>query len=237
MHRLSRRGPVVVCLGLLLTACGSNAPLSSPSPLPPTPLTVPTVLNLNLNATLSGIVAENGHPIENAAVAVQWSCGSGCSAETGGMTDAAGRYVVARLPDGAPVWVTAHKDGFVQQCVATAVMGAGVSLDLRLTSVASLSTAQPVSGAGSRTVSGTVFESTPAGRRPVADTLVSAYSEALYYADAVAFTRSDASGRYLLCGLSMGRIPWLVAEKEGYNSSSVPVEPGTDTTFDIQLHR
>jgi hypothetical protein len=194
-------------------------------------------LNLNLNATLSGIVAENGHPIESAAVAVQWSCGGGCSAETGGMTDAAGRYVVARLPDSAPVWVTAHKDGFVQQCTATAVMGAGVRLDLQLTSIASLSTAQPVSGAGSRTVSGTVFESTPAGRRLVADTLVSAYSDALYYADAVAFTRSDAAGRYLLCGLSMGRIPYLVAEKEGYNVSSVPVEAGADTTFDIQLHR
>jgi hypothetical protein len=187
--------------------------------------------------TLSGVVAENGHPIENAAVAVQWSCGGGCTSETGGMTDAAGRYVIARVPDDGPVWVTAHKDGFVQQCAATTVMRAGVSLDLQLTSIASLSTAQPVSGAGSRTVSGTVFESTPAGRRPVADTLVSAYSEALYYADPVAFTRSDAAGRYLLCALSVGRIPYLVAEKEGYNVSAVPVEPGTDTVFDIQLHR
>jgi hypothetical protein len=153
------------------------------------------------------------------------------------MTDAAGRYVIARLPDGAPVWVTAHKDGFVQQCAATALVRAGVNLDLQLTSIANLSTAQPLSGAGSRTVSGTVFESTPAGRRPVADTAVSAYSEALYYADPVAFTRSDAAGRYLLCGLSQGRIPYLVAEKEGYNSNASPVEPGTDTTVDIQIRR
>jgi hypothetical protein len=237
MHQLSGRGSVVVCLGLLLTACGSNEPLTSASPVAPTSPAAPAVLNLTLNATLSGVVAENGHPIENAAVAVQWSCGGGCSSETGGVTDAAGRYVIARLPDGAPVWATAHKDGFVQQCAATTVMRAGVSLDLGLTSIASLSTAQPVSGAGSRAVSGTVFEATPSGRRPVADTLVSAYSEALYYADPIAFTRSDAAGRYLLCGLSVGRIPYLVAEKEGYNVSSVPVEPGTDTTFDIQLHR
>jgi hypothetical protein len=159
------------------------------------------------------------------------------------MTDAAGRYVVAPprngivLPDGASVWVTAHKDGFVQQCAATAVMGAGVSLDLRLTSIANLTTAQPLSGAGSRTVSGTVFESTPAGRRPVVDAAVSAYSEALYYADPVAYTRSDAAGRYWLCGLSRGRIPYLVAEKEGYSSNASPVEPGTDTTVDIQIRR
>jgi len=224
---------VVVCLGLLLTACGTNEPLTSASPVAPTAPTAPAVLN----TTLSGVVAENGRPIESAYVEVQWSCGGGCSSATGGTTDAAGRYVIARLPDGVPVWVTAHKDGFVQQCAATVVMGAGVSLDLRLTSIASLSTAQPVSGAGFRTVSGTVFESTAAGRRPVADSLVSAYSEALYYAEPVAFTRSDAAGRYLLCGLSAGRIPYLVAEKEGFNVSSVPVEPGTDTTFDIQLHR
>jgi len=233
VHRLSWRGSVAVCLGLLITACGSNEPLTSASPVAATAPAAPAVLNM----TLSGVVAENGRPIDNAAVAVQWSCGGACTSETGGMTDAAGRYVIARLPDSAPVWVTAHKDGFVQQCAATTVMRPGVSLDLRLTSIVSLATAQPVSGAGSRTVSGTVFESTPAGRRPVADTLVSAYSEALYYADPVAFTRSDTEGRYLLCGLSVGRIPYLVAEKEGYSVSNVPVEPGTDTTFDIQLHR
>jgi hypothetical protein len=161
------------------------------------------------------------------------------------MTDAAGRYVVARptngvvvLPDGATIWLTAYKDGFVQQCAATAVIEVGVSVDLRLTSIANLSTAQPPSAAGSRTVSGAVFESTPAGRRPVADAALSAYSEAMPYGDPVAFTRSDAAGRYWLCGLSQGRIP-LVAEKEGYNSNinTFPVESGTDTTVDILLRR
>ena len=233
MHQLSLTGSVVLCLGLLLTACGSNEPLTSTSPVAPTAPTAPAVLN----GTLSGVVAENGRPIDSAFVEVQWSCGGGCSRATGGVSDAAGRYLIDRVPDDGPVWVTAHKDGFVQQCAATAVMRAGVTVDLRLTSIASLSTAQPVSGPGSRTVSGTVFESTPEGRRPVADTLISAYSEALYYAEPVAFTKSDAAGRYLLCALSVGRIPYLVAEKEGYNVSSVPVESGTDTTFDIQLHR
>jgi len=239
MHQLSGRVSVVVCLGLLLTACGSNEPLTSASPVAPTAPVAPAAPNV----TLSGVVTENGRPIESASVEVQWSCGGGCSAAIGGMTDAAGRYVVAPLPhgtvlpDGATMWVTAYKDGFVQQCAATAVMRAGVSLDLRLTSIANLSTAQPLSGAGSRTVSGTVFESTPAGTRPVADAAVSAYSEGLYYADAVAFTRSDAAGRYWLCGLSEAGIPYLVAEKEGYGSSNVSVAPGTDTTADILIRR
>jgi hypothetical protein len=229
---------MVVCLGLLLTDCGRNAPVTSPSPVAPTAPASPAVLNFTLNATLSGVVAENGHPVENAFVNVQFSCGSGCSSQIGGMTDAAGRYIVARLPDSAPVWVTAYKDGFVQQCAASTVMRAGVSLDLRLTSIASLSTSQPPSDAGFRTVSGAVFEATPAATGPVADAVLSAFSEALYYADPVAFTRSDAAGRYWLCGLSQGRIH-LVAEKEGYNSNinSFPVESGTDTTFDILLRR
>lgn len=228
----------VVCFGLLLTACGSNEPLTSASPVAPM---APGPLAAS-NAALSGVVTENGRPIEGASVQVQWSCGGGCSASIDGITDAAGRYVVATRngigpPDGAGVWVTAHKDRFVQQCAATAVMGPGVSVDLRLTSIASLSTAQPLSSADGRTVSGTVFESTPAGRRSVADAAVSAYSEALYYADPVAFTRSDEAGRYWLCGLSQGRIPYLVAEKEGYNSNAFPVESGPDTTVDIQLRR
>jgi hypothetical protein len=211
VRRLFRCLSALVCLGLLLTACGSNEPLTSASPVAPTPF-APTapVAPVVPNVTLSGVVTESGHPIENAAVEVQWSCGGGCSRAIVEMTDAAGRYVVARppnatgLPDGATVWVTPQKDGFVQQCAATAVMRAGVSLDLWLTLIANLSTAQPLSSAGSRTISGTVFESTPAGRRPVADAAVSAYSEALYYADPVACTKSDAAGRYWLCGLSQG---------------------------------
>lgn len=235
----------IISIGLLLNACGSNDPLTSansvgPTPLAPTPPMAPLIANL----ALSGFVTENGIPVENATVEVQWSCGGGCSAAVGAMTDAAGRYVISQstngiaLSDGATMWVTAHKDGFVQQCAATAVMrAAGFSRDLRLTSVADLSTAQPSSDAGSRTVSGTIFESMPALRRPVADAAVSAYSEDLYYADAVAFTRSDAAGRYWLCGLSQGRIPYVVAEKEGYTSSNAAVDPGTDATVDIQIRR
>jgi len=229
----------VVCLGLLLTACGSNEPLTSATPLAPNPLATAPAAPVVPSVALSVVVTENGHPVENATVEVQWPCGGSCSSAIGpgGMTDVAGRYVVARLPDGETVWVTAYKDGFVQQCAATAVTRTGVTLDVGLTSIANLSTAQPLSGAGSRSVSGTVFESTAAGRQSVADASVSALSEALPYGEPVAFTSSDAAGRYWLCGLSQGRIPYVTAQKEGYNSNSSPVGPGTDTSFDIQLRR
>jgi Carboxypeptidase regulatory-like domain len=188
--------------------------------------------------TLSGVVAENGHPIENALLEVWWSCGRGCGRANEGMTDAAGRYTVAGLPEGETVWAIARKDGYVQQCVATVTTQANASLDVRLTSIANLSTARPLSGPGSRTVSGAVFEATPTGRQTVEDASVEVYSEGLfYYGEAVAFTRSDPAGCYLLCGLPQGPISYLYGAKQGYSVSHVSVEPGTDAIVDIKITR
>jgi hypothetical protein len=225
---------------MLLAGCGGNEPLASAvSSVAPTALQTPTVQILT--ATLSGVVTEGGRPIENAPVTVQWACENsfgGCSAGTGTITDAAGRYTINRLPENQTVWATANKDGYVQQCVATATpTRTGASLDLMLTSITSLSTAQPLSGPGLRTVAGTVFEQTPTGRRPIDGASVQVYSEALYYGEAVAFTRSDAVGHYLLCSLPERQIPEIYAEREGYKFSKVSVAAGTDATVDIELTR
>lgn len=152
------------CLTLLVATCGRNDPIRSSNPVAPTTPTPPTVPTL----TLSGVVAEDGHPIENANVSIAGlqSCSRGCSSRQftagSGMTDAAGRYRINMTrPEEAPatVWVIARKDGYVQQCVATTTMQADANLDLRLTSLANLSAARPPSDPGSRTVSGVVFES------------------------------------------------------------------------------
>src|SRR6185369_4203497 len=114
MRRRFRCVSTLVSIGLLLNACGSNEPSTSPSPVAPTPVapTAPTG-PLVTNVALSGVVTENGNPVENAAVEVQWSiaCGGSCSASVGARTDAAGRYVIAQsikgtdLRDGATLWV------------------------------------------------------------------------------------------------------------------------------------
>jgi Carboxypeptidase regulatory-like domain len=107
-----------VCLGSVLVACGSNAPVASTSPVAPTASEVPGVRTRAV--AVSGVVVADGRPIDNALVMSQWSCGTnGCSAARGSVTDAAGRYTIDGLPEGQPVWVTAEKDGFVQQCIAT----------------------------------------------------------------------------------------------------------------------
>ena len=46
-------------------------------------------------------------------------------------------------------------------------MQTDANLDLGVTAIANLSAARPLSAPGSRTVSGVVFEATPAGRQPV----------------------------------------------------------------------
>ena len=93
-------------------------------PTAPAPPTVPTLV-------LSGVVAENGQPIDNARVEVSGlqSCSSGCSSRQfnagSGMTDVAGRYRIdIRRPEeaSATVWAIARRDGYVQQCVATTTM-------------------------------------------------------------------------------------------------------------------
>ena len=237
-----KRGRLViaVCLALIVAACARNEPFVSANPVAPTAPAAPTVPTL----ILSGSVSEDGHPIENVGVDVSGSqsCSSGCSSRQfnagSGMTDAAGRYrIVIRRPEEATatVFAVARKNGYVQQCVATATMQADASLDVRLTSIANLSAARPQSGPGSRTVSGAVFEATPTGRSPVEGASVG--WEGLFDT-VVAETRSDAAGRYVLCGLPLGRIPGLFALKQGYSRVSyATVEPGSDANVDIEIER
>src|SRR5712692_7613933 len=96
-----------------LVACGND----SRSPSAPTTGVVTTAPRF----TVSGVVSEDGIPIANAQVWVQFSCGENCATESGGLTDAAGRYTIGirDLPGAADVWATAWKDGYVQRCVAT----------------------------------------------------------------------------------------------------------------------
>jgi hypothetical protein len=153
-------------------------------------------------------------------------------------TDAAGRYrIVIRRPEGAgvTVWALASKDGYVQQCVATTRMQTDATLDLGVTSLGALPAVRRGSAPGSRTISGVVYEATPTGRQPVESAWVG--WEALLDT-VVAETRSDAAGRYLLCGLPVEQITGLFALKQGYsNVSYASVEPGTDRVVDIEITR
>ena len=81
-----------------------------------------------------------------------------------------------------------------------------------------------------------MFEVTAAGRQPIEGAWVG-FEGSYDYTSAWTFT--DASGRYLLCGLPEDRLTSLFAVKNGYSRDSpyLTVEAGTDTMFDIELKR
>jgi hypothetical protein len=82
-----------------------------------------------------------------------------------------------------------------------------------------------------------VFEITEAGRQPVDGAYVGLM---LVGADIVgAETFTDATGRYLLCGLPETRLTSLLAMKNGYSRDDLlkSVDAGSDTTLDIELKR
>jgi hypothetical protein len=124
--------------------------------------------------------------------------------------------------------------------VAPVTLQGDATVDLAVSSVADLA-ALNVPGAvtppGSRTVSGTVFETTATGRQPLENAFVGL--EASLVADGffVAETRSDAAGRYLLCGMPEGRITPLIAAKSGYTSAVFSVEPGLHAVVDVEITR
>jgi Carboxypeptidase regulatory-like domain len=220
-------------LALLVSACGRDQPVAPTAPTAPKAPTGPTF-------ALSGVITDrmSARPIPGVQVAI-WpepapTTGSGWSPGFG-VTDATGHYKISNWPDWTgTAWVQASKDGYMQQCVATATIQSDTSLDIALTPISNLAVEKSpaTTGAvGSRTVSGIVFEVTPDGRRPVENASVG-WEHFLDFV--VAETRSDSAGRYLLCGLPEGRIVGLFAQKPP-DTVYVSVDPGTDTVIDMEV--
>jgi hypothetical protein len=93
-----------------------------------------------------------------------------------------------------------------------------------------------ISPAGSRTIFGTVYETTASGRRPLQGAWVG--WEALFDT-VVADFRSDADGHYTLCGLPQTMTIDIFAERVGstgpsYMPTDVSVAPGI-TMVDIDI--
>jgi hypothetical protein len=233
-------------VALLATACGA-APMPSPSAtLSPTaiPPAGPTVLGgpYSVSGIVSEVRSQNGSPIQGANVSAWVDQGmSGYSymwAHGALFTDGSGRYKLAALPAGAIVWLQAWKDGYIQQCASPAVtMQGDTTVDVQLVSKANVSASSasvPAPAVGFRSVSGVVFETTDAGKRPVAGAFVD-YEPIMDFPAALTFT--DSSGRYLLCGLPEGQTVQLGASFGVTRVAYVSALPGQSTNVDIMLPR
>jgi hypothetical protein len=238
---------VPVVFGCLLmassNACDARGPTGPTTPT--TPPAVPTV-------TLSGTVVEriSGQPIQGVRVDLfprtypsrphSWPPGYRSTP-----SDSAGRYTTTGIPADfgsffvLPVYVPYGT--YTQQCLTTVTLYSDANQDITLTSPqnrAAGNSLRPPHVPGTRTISGIVFEVTEVGRQPIEGAWVGFTVDPSGDVTG-AETLSDASGRYLLCGLPETRLTSLLALKSGYSREDLwrIVDAGSDTTLDIELKR
>jgi hypothetical protein len=147
-------------------------------------------------------------------------------------TDADGRYRLVDVPKGFIV-LFAFKLGYDHPCAATVSLSADASVDMEIVSPESPSLPTTVT---SPTLSGTVFETTSEGRRPITGARI-------YWGGdlPVAITTSDAAGRYALCHLptsdELAFFSELIAVKTGYASIDLSIPIHGDMSLDLEMKR
>jgi hypothetical protein len=121
--------------------------------------------------------------------------------------------------------------------VTTVTVENDTTLNVTISSTADLVALNASTGPtppNSRIVSGTVFESTPDGRRPLRNVWVG--WEASGSGDAFAETRTDAAGHYRLCGLPREKV-FISVSPAWAKVFYTPVDPGSDAIVDIAITR
>ena len=113
-----------------------------------------------------------------------------------------GNFVAASLGAGPLLLVNALKPGYVQPCAVFVDSSKGVvSLDVELVAESTLDSFNPplpLSAVGAISLSGTIYETTAAGRQPIS-------GARLWFGDGIGFTYastlSDRNGHYFACNL------------------------------------
>jgi hypothetical protein len=149
-------------------------------------------------------------------------------------TNGSGQFELSGLPASAivivDVWVDGHD--YVQQCAAPPIrMQEDARVELQLVAKGNVSSRpEGISMApGFRSVSGAILENTPAGQRPVPGILVD-YEP--YMDSPAAFTFTDASGRYLICGIP-AESPAVIGTAVKGVARYATAAPGQTTGVDI----
>ena len=232
--RLGRCTSIAGTFAVIALGCGAESRTPSvamPTAPSPTPAaSAPTV-------TLTGRVSErvSGGPASGATVTagpILWSAPwSGPPRWV--HVDAAGRYQLTAPQDPGVAYVKAWKDGYVQQCAVSVTLQGDVSLDLSITAFGDVLTSGLPTAPNARHISGVVYEVSGDGRRPLPNAWVG-WEGILdgVFAD----TRTDAQGRYRLCGMPTGRVDALFAVRLNSNRPVyLSVEPGSDAVVDFEV--
>ena len=188
------------------------------------------------NLIVSGIVSGDGTRPVSARVEVR-SVFPSWRHDTS--TDASGRYrAVIATPMPARVWVTAYQS-MNQPCAVwfdhRASDSAERTADVSLTERPGLSGVPSSPAADRRTISGTVYTLSSAGKHPAADAWV-AFD--LVSDDFQAWTKTDADGGFALCGLPRDMPLQIYASTrlpEGWVQGCSLVDSSGDATIELIL--
>ena len=189
----------VMALGLtlLIVGCANDRSPRSNTTNPIGPTAGPAA-----GFTVSGEVtnAITGRPLPDASV-ILWPEAKWQSLAYRATSNGAGRYLIGGVVDSGRAWVFASRNNeFLQPCAKSVTLG-DATVDLQLVAEADLflfNLRPPPAAAGTRSVAGVIYRAGASGRRPVAGAWIG--FEPIGDSP-VALSKSDASGRYLLCGL------------------------------------
>jgi Fibronectin type III domain len=194
-------GPGTYSLSVVaVNECGTSAPTDVVTVTVAPPPSIPDLV-------VTGIVYADG-PLKDAVVEVRGQGGIGANWRVDATTDASGRYrVVINQSFSTTVWVAAHDARFpLQPCAVWFDYGATAKeeriADVRLTATPGPSSAPPAPVTGQRRISGTLYTVAPEGKQPVSDAYVVLD---LSSDDVQTWTKTDADGRFALCGLPADR--------------------------------
>jgi hypothetical protein len=231
--RLSVRVTVVI-LAVVTAACGSESVATAPS--------TPAAPTTNAPAPSGPAVTLTGRVTEVSGAGLSASVGANPLRPTpswhgpprGTQADAGGQYRFTTLPlHPGTVYVRAWKEGYVQQCATAVTLHADTTVDLTLTPFTNALVSGLPTASHLRHVSGVVYERTGIGRRPLAGVWVGWEP---IMDTVVADTRTDAQGRYRLCGIPRDRIDSLFAVRIGTNRPAMSaVDAGGDAVIDFEL--
>jgi hypothetical protein len=220
---------------VLAVACDGP---TRPTPIPPQP-SPPPITNPTREFTLSGTVFEATASGLTPLVGVGIDVSPDYQSHSPRIfSDAEGRYQVSVTSQ--TVKLVGEKEGYGQPCRVTIAPQADSVVNLYLVSNATLSTtgvpgSMPVL---QPTLSGIVYERTPDGNRPLPGaSVIGDFSGGLGWGPS-ARTVSDATGRYLLCGVADSVLGlYLYVQKPGFQRAYLPADCCTGRTFDVELTR
>jgi hypothetical protein len=150
--------------------------------------------------------------------------------------DTQGRYSTTVVAN-SELHLVGNYDSFQQPCAAAVAVRTGPqTLDVVLISDPTLLGGSVPSDvvAGSRTISGIVYETVDGARRPLPN--ISVVFDVDGQGIILATTTTGSDGRYLLCGLNDETSVFLEAFGEGFFTGTAKASPGS-ANVDIELSR